>query len=87
MLVVERSRGSMGVISVDYTIIYLPAGVSDSGDPRVIALTTGSVQLQGGQSTLEFSVTISNDMFLETGGTFRATITDTDLVDGGEYIM
>ncbi len=83
MLIVERSRGNMGVISIDYSIVYLPAGVSD-GDPEVVTLATGSIQLQGGQSMLEFSVTISNDMFLETGGVFRATITDTNLVDGGK---
>ena len=55
---------SSGDISIDYSIVYLPVGVTDPirGDSSVVTMTTGSVQLQGGQVLKEFNVTIS---FLE----------------------
>ncbi len=82
-MVIQRSRGDIGIISIDYAITYLPVGASDS-DPNAVALAMGSVQLQGGQSTRDFSVTIPNDMFLEPGAVFRANITNTVLVGGGK---
>ena len=81
-MVIQRSRGDIGIISIDYTITYVPVGSSNS-DPNAVALAMGSVQLQGGQSTRDFSVTIPNDMFLEPGAAFRATITNSTLVGGG----
>ena len=59
-----RSRDSFGTISIDCSIVYLPVGVTDpiQGDSSVVTMTTGSVQLQGGQVLKEFNVTIS---FLE----------------------
>ena len=81
-LVVVRTLGDIGTISVDYTIMYLPPGASEGA----VAVEMGSERLQGGQSSRDFSVTIPESMFLEPEGTFSAIITNTSLVGGGECV-
>ena len=80
-----RSGDSVGTISVDYGIVYLPVGVTDpvQGDSSVVTMATGSVQLQGGQVLKEFNVTISEDAFLEPRANFYVYLNSTILVGGG----
>ena len=81
-LVVVRTLGDIGTISVDYTIMYLPPGAAQDA----IVVEMGAERLQGGQSSRDFSVTIPESMFLEPEGTFSAVITNTSLVGGGECV-
>ena len=84
-LAINRSGDSIGIVSVDYNIIYLPLGTTDPSQVNLAtALTfTGSVQLQGGQTLRDFSLTVPNSAFLETGGNFMATIDNATLIGGG----
>ena len=81
-----RSGGNIGIISVDYGVVYLPVGVVDPalGDPSVVTMATGSVQLQGGQSLVEFSVEIRDEAFLEPMSNFFVYLNSTSLLGGGE---
>ena len=84
-----RSGDSLGTIRIDYGIVYLPVGVTDptQGDLSVVTMATGSVQLQGGQVSREFSVTISEDAFLEPRANFHVYLNSTTLIGGGTYIL
>ena len=77
-----RSGGTIGVLSVDYSVVYLPLGVTDpiQGTPIV---TEGPLRLEGGQERAEFDVTITDELFLELMATFIAVINGTTLVGGG----
>ena len=85
-MAVSRSGGSIDVIAVDYSIVYLPPGVSDplQGSTGVVAPAMGSVQIQDGQSSLQFSVPLVSDAFLEEGSAFFVRIDNTSLVGGGK---
>lgn len=87
-LSVSRSGGSVGIVAVDYRVVYLPFGTSDpaQGVTGVTTMETGSVSLQGGQTLRAFSVPISDDAFLETGGQFFVTLTNVTLTGGGEFL-
>ena len=80
-----RSGDSLGTIRIDYGVVYLPVGVTDpaQGDPSVVTMATGAVQLQGGQVSREFSVTISEDAFLESRANFLVYLNSTTLTGGG----
>lgn len=77
-----RTGGTNGVLAVDYSVVYLPLGVTDPalGIPIV---AEGSQRLEGGQERAEFDVTISDELFLEPMANFIAIINDTSLVGGG----
>lgn len=74
------------MISVEYTIVYLPLGTSDpaEGDPSAVTMATGAQQLQGGQTLVEFDVEIRNEAFLEARTNFYVSLNSTALVGGGE---
>lgn len=80
-----RSGDSLGTIRIDYGVVYLPVGVTDpiQGDSSVVTMATGAVQLQGGQVSREFSVTISEDAFLESRANFFIYLNSTTLTGGG----
>ncbi len=70
-------------MAVDYSIVYLPSSASDP--TQAAALTfTGSVRLQGGETTQDFSLTIPDSAFLEVGGNFMATLANATIVGGGK---
>lgn len=78
---VNRTGGTEGTLTVDYSIVYLPPATSNPD--TVTALTfAGFVQFQGGMTTRDFSVTLPNNAFLEAGGNFMATIENATLVGG-----
>ena len=85
-LAVTRSGGSTGIVAVDYAVVYLPLGTTDPtmGVTGVATIATGSVQIQGGLILREFSVPISDDAFLETGGQFFVSLTNATLIGGGK---
>lgn len=80
MLALTRGGDSVGIVAVDYSVVYVPP---QGGSTLTF---TGSVQLQGGQTTQDFSITLPDSAFLETGGNFMATIGNATLVGGGESI-
>ena len=88
-LAVNRSGGAIGIIAVDYSILYLPAGVMDpiQVDRSTALILSGSIQLQGGQTVKDFSVTIDDTVFLETGGEFMATLDNVTIVGGGKHML
>ena len=88
-MAISRSGGSAGTIAVDYSIVYLPPGVSDplQGSTGVVAPAMGSVQIQDGQSSWRFSVPLMSDAFLEEGSSFYVQLDNTTLVGGGELSL
>ena len=85
-MTISRSGGSAGAIAVDYSIFYLPPGVSDplQGSAGVVAPAMGSVQMQDGLSSLQFNVPLMSDAFLEEGSSFFVQLDNTTLVGGSE---
>lgn len=88
-LAINRSGSDAGIISVDYSIAYLPAGTSDPalGETSQLEMASGSVQLTGGQTLAEFTVEILDDAFLEPRANFYAYITNVSLIGGGERLL
>ena len=83
-----RSPGTVGTISVDYYLTYLPEGVTDplEGDSSAFAVAQGSIRLLGGQMTVEWEVEILSDAFLDTSGQVYVRLNSTTLVEGGKLI-
>lgn len=81
-LSVDRTGDTVGTVTVDYSVVYLPPPTST---PSTVSALTGFVQFQGGMSARDFSVTLPNNAFLEIGGNFMATIENATLVGGGMY--
>lgn len=77
----NRTGDSIGIVAVDYSILYVPPQATENSN-TVLAFS-GSVQFQGGQTTRDFSITLPDTAFLETGGNFMATIDNATLVGGG----
>ena len=88
-MAISRSGGSAGAIAVDYSIVYLPPGVSDplQGSMGVVAPAMGSVQMQDGQSLLQFSVPLMGNAFLEEGSSFFIRLNNTTLVGGSKLFL
>ena len=88
-LAVTRNRGTTGTISVDYSVTYLPQGVSDpsEGDTSVFAMASGSVRLVGGQMVAEWDLEILNDAFLDASAQFHVMLSGTNLVEGGKQLL
>lgn len=85
-MAITRGGGSVGTIAVDYSIVYLPPGVSDPllGSSGIVVPAVGSVQIQDSQSSLQFNVPLMSGAFLEEGSSFYVTLDNTTLVGGGE---
>lgn len=77
----DRTGDSIGIVAVEYSIVYLPpqSGTSTLG-------FTGSIEFQGGQTSRDFSITLPDTAFLETDGNFMATIENATLTGGGMYL-
>lgn len=79
----NRTGDTLGTVTVDYSIVYLPPP-NPSGGGAVTTLTfAGFVQFQSGMDTRDFSVTLPDNAFLEIGGSFMATIENATLISGG----
>ena len=85
-LAINRSGDSIGIVAVDYNIVYVPPSTSDPTQTTALAFT-GSVRFQGGETTRDFSVTISGSTFLEVGGTFMAILANATIVGGGKTVL
>lgn len=85
-LAVNRTGGAVGGLAVDYSILYLPAGITDPSqvDASTVLDLSGSVQLQGGQTLGDFSVAVDDSAFLESGGLFMARLDNVTIVGGGK---
>lgn len=86
-LAINRSGDSIGIVAVDYSIIYLPPQITDPSqvDPGMALTFNGSVQFQGGQTLRDFSLTVPDNAFLEVGGNFMATLVNASLIGGGTH--
>lgn len=84
MLTVNRTGGSLGTVTVDYSITYLPPTNPSETAAGAMLTFAGFVQFQGGMSARDFSVTLPDNAFLEVGGSFMATIENATLVSGGK---
>ena len=74
---------------MDYSVTYLPQGVSDpsDGDTSVFAMASGSVRLVGGQMVAEWDLEILSDAFLDTSAQFHVELSSTNLVEGGKQLL
>ena len=72
---------------MDYSIVYLPPGQSDplQGTTGVVAPAMGSIQIQEGQTSLQFNVPLMSDAFLEEGSAFYVVLDNTTLVGGSKW--
>ena len=80
-----RSGAANGIIAVEYRVSYVPPGslLNPSQAAPVLAMETGSVQMEGGQPSVALSISILEDAFLDPEGEFYAEINDTILLGGG----
>lgn len=87
-LAVTRRGDSIGIVTVDYSITYLPPAVLDPSqlsDSSTALTLSGFIEFRGGDVMRSISLTLSDTAFLETGGRFFATLTNASLTGGGNY--
>ncbi len=79
-----RSGGLSGEITVEYRILYLPAGVTDitKGTSGEVTTGTASVTIAEGVASQDVNVTIFSDGFLDEGSRLYVEITGTQLTNG-----
>ena len=87
-LTIARNGGSEGVIIVEYSVIYLPLGVSDPtmGDTSVFTNAASSVIMSDAESEANVQVDIASNAFLEQEGSFWLNLTGV-LLSSREYII
>ena len=80
-----RTGGSVGEVTVQYRVLYLPAGVSDisEGTSGVVSPATGSTKLSEGVTRQNVTVSIFTNAFLDADSNLYVEITGTDLTSAG----
>ena len=73
-----------GEIIVEFSILYLPAGVTDitMGTSGEVTPGTGSVKMAEGVSSQDVNVTIFSNGFLDEGSRLYIEITTAQLTNG-----
>lgn len=76
-MTIARNGGSEGVIIVEYSVIYLPPGVSNPamGDSSILTNAANSVMMLHGQAEANVTVGIASNAFLEQEGSFWLNLT------------
>ena len=76
-LTIARNGGSEGVIIVEYSITYLPPGVTDPamGDTSIFTNAASSVTMSDGEAEAIVQVDIASNAFLEQEGSFWLNLT------------
>lgn len=79
-----RTGGTFGEVTVQYSIVYLPAGVSDPADGTTGVVTpgSGSLKISAGMSNQSETVQIFGDAFLDVASNLYVNITGVDLSSG-----
>ena len=86
-LTIARNGGSEGVIIVEYSITYLPPGVTDPvmGDTSIFTNAASSVTMSDGEAEAIVQVNIASNAFLEQEGSFWLNLTGV-LLSSREYL-
>lgn len=79
---VSRSGGTVGQITVDYSITYLAPGAT-VGTAGQVTADGGSVTITAGQSQATVTVPIFTTAFTEPGAQLRVEINGTEISGGG----
>lgn len=76
----------MGIIIVEYSIVYLPPGVTNPamGDTSVFANAAGLITMSNGEAEASIQVNIASNAFLEQEGSFWLNLTGV-LLSSCEY--
>ncbi|XP_059825311.1 adhesion G-protein coupled receptor V1 [Hypanus sabinus] len=79
-----RHSGTVGVVQLNYTVLYLPAGVLDlskAKDDILKVSSQNSVILMAGQSRASLKLPIRNDAFLQNGASFLVRLETVELIN------
>ena len=81
----NRTKGTTGQILIEYLLLYLSSDVSDpsEGQAGQVAAAGNSVQMEDGQATVNVTVTLYDDAFLEEGAKLYVELNGTQLTGGG----
>ena len=76
-MIIARNGGNEGVIIVEYSVVYLPPGVSNPamGDSSILTNAANSVKMSDGQAEANITVGIASNAFLEQEGSFWLNLT------------
>ena len=76
-MIIARNGGSEGIIIVEYSVVYLPPGVSNPamGDTSILTNAANSVMMSDGQAEANITVGIASNAFLEQEGSFWLNLT------------
>lgn len=72
-----RHNGTVGVVQLNYTVLYIPAGdvdLSNAKDDILNVSSKNSVIFMPGQSQISIKLPIRNDAFLQNGASFLVQV-------------
>ncbi|XP_032873159.1 adhesion G-protein coupled receptor V1 [Amblyraja radiata] len=79
-----RHNGTVGVVQLNYTVLYIPAGVMDLSNAKDDILNVSSknsVIFMPGQSQISIKLPIRNDAFLQNGASFLVQLDTVELIN------
>ncbi|XP_067885769.1 adhesion G-protein coupled receptor V1 [Heterodontus francisci] len=79
-----RYNGTVGVVKLNYTVLYIPAGVMDlskAKDDVLNVSSKNSITFMPGQSQISLKLPIRNDAFLQNGASFLVQLETVELVN------
>uniref|UniRef100_UPI00398F1058 adhesion G-protein coupled receptor V1 isoform X2 n=1 Tax=Pristiophorus japonicus TaxID=55135 RepID=UPI00398F1058 len=79
-----RHNGTMGVVKLNYSVLYIPAGVLDLSEAKDDVLNVSSknsIIFVPGQSQMRLKLPIRNDAFLQNGASFLVQLETVELVN------
>ncbi|XP_043565048.1 adhesion G-protein coupled receptor V1 isoform X2 [Chiloscyllium plagiosum] len=79
-----RHNGTIGIVKLNYTVLYIPAGVMDlskAKDDILNVSTKNSIIFMAGQSQIRIKLPIRNDAFLQNGARFFVQLETVELVN------
>ncbi|XP_067838274.1 adhesion G-protein coupled receptor V1 [Heptranchias perlo] len=80
----SRHNGAVGVVKLNYTVLYIPAGVMDLSKAKDDVLNVSSknnIIFMPGQSQMSLKLPIRNDAFLQNGASFLVQLETVELVN------
>lgn len=81
-----RSKGTAQQVLVEYRLLYLSPGITDpiQGVGGVAGPSTNTVQLPAGNSSVDVTLTLFSNGFMEENALLYVEITDAELSGGGK---
>ncbi|XP_051876623.1 adhesion G-protein coupled receptor V1 [Pristis pectinata] len=79
-----RHNGTVGVVQLNYTVLYMPAGVMDlskAKDDVLNVSSKNSIIFMPGQSQMSLKLPIRNNAFLQNGASFLVQLETVELVN------